>query len=346
MKLQGRKLWQVGAGDSERDYHRICLAFDVMIAGPGNEGPYAPGRYAGYGDIDNSLRRMCLEARQGDVVLLRIGTGRIHAVGVVADDEPGWSELFADVDGWNLQHYRRVRWLHGTAFNFPLTTLGTKVRTFASVNVAAVCEWVASLDVPDEELVRPLVALPDVRPILTDEELARRLYVEGLASKSVDTLVGRLASLRRTAAWYANSDKRPIDRPSEAETITYLVVPLLFALGWAEQTAAIEWHRVDIALFSRMPPTDATLDCVVEAKHLDRSVFSPFGQALAYALQPGRESCRRLIVTDGIRYAVHRREGDTFQLDAYLNLLLPCESYPVLGCGGAVKAILGMARGM
>ena len=99
-----------------------------------------------------------------------------------------------------------------------------------------------------------------------------------------------------------------------------------------------------MALFRGMPPTDATLACVVEAKLLGRSVFSPLGQAREYALRPGREGCDRLVVTDGIRYALHRRAGDNFTLEAYLNILNMRDSYPMLGCGGAVQAVLGMAR--
>lgn len=344
MDLNGRKLWQVGAGDTERDYQEICLRHDVMIAGPGRDGPYEVGKYQSYGDIDNSLRRMCLNARAGDVVLLRIGTGKVISVGVVADDQASWLEAFGDIDGWDLQHVRRIRWIDGTAKEFPVTTFGTKVRTFTAVNVPVLRAWVESIEVRPGALTRDLKALPELAEELTEDKLARRLYVEGLSSESVDRLVGRFASLRRVAAWYSNPEKRPAGRPSESETVAYLVLPLLFSLGWSEQTAAVEWNRVDVALFSGMPSADATLTCVVEAKLLGRSVFSPFGQALAYAVRDGRENCRRLVVTDGIRYAVHERQEQGFVLSAYLNLLRLRDSYPVLGCGGAVQAILGMAR--
>jgi hypothetical protein len=93
-----------------------------------------------------------------------------------------------------------------------------------------------------------------------------------------------------------------------------------------------------------MPPTDATLACVVEAKLLGRSVFSPTGQAVDYALRGDRERCKRLIVTDGIRYALHCRDRNHFKLKAYLNILKMRDSYPILGCDGAVEAVLGMAR--
>lgn len=265
-------------------------------------------------------------------------------VGEVADDGAEWLDAFADVDGWDLQHSRRVRWFQNTANTFPPRTLGGQVRTFAAVNVEAVRAWVERLEIPEGERWRELKSLPATGTPLDAAELGRRLFIEGLPSEHVDKLMATFASLQRVASWYSNETKRPEGRPSEQETVSYLVVPLLLSLGWSQQTAAIQWNRVDVALFRGMPPTDATLACVVEAKLLGRSVFLPFGQAREYALRPGREGCDRLIVTDGIRYALHRRSADAFDLKAYLNILSMRDCYPVLACAGAVDAILGMAR--
>lgn len=344
MEIAGKTLWQVGAGDTERAYQHICLKYDVMIAGPGHEGPYSPGKYKHYGDIENSLRRMCLEAKRGDLVLLRLGTAQVHALGIIDDDVPGWSEAFGDIDGWRLQHYRRVRWLSGTAKTFDSKTFGTMGRTFASVHVDVLRKWVESIVVSEVELARPLADIPSDGEAMDEEELGRKLFIEGLASDHVDRLMSRLSSLRRVAEWYSNEHKKPEGRPSEHETVAYLVLPLLFALGWSEQTAAVEWKKVDIALFDKMPSSDENLTCVVEAKTLERSVFSPLGQASAYASRPGRERCGALIVTDGIRYAIYDKKPSGFELAAYMNLLRLRDSYPVLGCEGAVGAILAMAR--
>lgn len=337
-------LWQVGAGDTERSYGDICLKYDVMIVGPGNPGPYEETRYSQYGDIRNSLRRFCEQARSGDQVILRLGTGNILALGEIADDHAEWHEAFADVDGWDLQHIRRVRWFPNTSRTFPPKTLGGQVRTFAAVNVPAIKSWVRALEVPERTRCRDLATLPPPGNLLELPELGKRLFVEGLPSEYVDKLMTTFASLQRVASWYRNETKRPERRPSEQETICYLVIPLLLSLGWSQQTAAVEWNRVDVALFRGMPPTDTTLVCVVEAKLLGRSVFSPLGQALEYARRSGREACARLVVTDGIRYALHRRIGKKFVLEAYLNILEMRDSYPILNCGGAVQAVLGMAR--
>jgi hypothetical protein len=344
MDLTGKTLWQVGAGDTERSYGHICTEFDVMIAGPGDRGPYEDALYADLGDIRNSLRRFCREARRGDVVLLRLGTGDVIAVGEIADDAGACSEAFADVDGWELQHVRRVLWFPNSKHSFPPRTLGGQVRTFASVNVEPVKTWVKSLEIPEAARTRELSPLPIAGTALDAAELGKRLFIEGLPGEYVDKLMATFSSLHRVASWYSNEKKRPEGRPSEHETVCYLVIPLLLSLGWSQQTAAVEWNRVDVALFQGMPPTDSTLSCVVEAKLLGRSVFSPLGQAREYALKAGREVCNRLIVTDGIRYALHRRNGSGFDIEAYLNILDMRSSYQILGCAGAVEAVLGMAR--
>ncbi len=78
------------------------------------------------------------------------------AVGLVADDMPLWMRAFGDIDGWNLQHVRRVRWLRNTAKEFPSKPLGGQVRTFASANVKAVKDWVAFLTADEADVSRDL----------------------------------------------------------------------------------------------------------------------------------------------------------------------------------------------
>jgi hypothetical protein len=59
----------------------------------------------------------------------------------------------------------------------------------------------------------------------------------------------------------------------------------------------------------------------------------------------GKPGCRRLIVTDGLRYGVYVRQGkkEDFQLSAYLNLTRLRRDYPIYKCKGAEDALLAMA---
>ncbi len=134
-------------------------------------------------------------------------------------------------------------------------------------------------------------------------------------------------------------------KPSEFETVAYLVVPLLRHLGWTPQRMAVEWKRIDVALFDAMPRADENLAVAVEAKKRDNSCLSAKGQAESYASLKGREGCKRLIVTDGIRYGVYVRGPDGFPdaPTAYLNLNRMMQTYPILGCLGAADALRLMA---
>jgi predicted type IV restriction endonuclease len=130
--------------------------------------------------------------------------------------------------------------------------------------------------------------------------------------------------------------------PSEHETVAYLVIPLLRALGWTPQRMAVEWNRVDVALFSGLPRDDKNLTVVVEAKKMNASCLSAMSQAQAYA--QGKGDCHRLIVTDGLRYGVYtRNESGEFNLTAYMNLTRLRSNYPIYSCSGAGQALLIMA---
>lgn len=47
---------------------------------------------------------------EGDIVVLKMGLSQIRAIGLVGNYEH--VEEFNDIDGWELGHARRVRWLH------------------------------------------------------------------------------------------------------------------------------------------------------------------------------------------------------------------------------------------
>lgn len=155
---------------------------------------------------------------------------------------------------------------------------------------------------------------------------------------------GQIDELVRIAKWYERAD---LDRrPAEHETVAYLVVPLLRALGWTPQRMGIEWNKVDVALFGRLPRSSENLLAVVEAKRRGDSCLSARSQAEDYITKTGASACRRLVVTDGSRYGVYVRDGDrgfSAQPTAYLNLARMMHAYPIFGCKGAAEALLRMS---
>jgi hypothetical protein len=81
MDLKNRQIWQVGAGDKDRDYVDLCLDWDVIIWGPGDYGPWPeclndlkderPGQVP-YG------KRFCEKMNEGDLVVLKLGISDIY----------------------------------------------------------------------------------------------------------------------------------------------------------------------------------------------------------------------------------------------------------------------------
>ncbi|SHJ85260.1 hypothetical protein [Desulfofundulus thermosubterraneus] len=88
MEISGRRIWQVAAGDSERNYAKLCLEWDVILNGPGSEGPWpdcAGALRSGWGLSCKlaDLERFCEEVKEGDLVVLRVGTAEVYWVGEV-----------------------------------------------------------------------------------------------------------------------------------------------------------------------------------------------------------------------------------------------------------------------
>ena len=198
-------------------------------------------------------------------------------------------------------------------------------------------KWLETLDVT-KNYDRELVALPKAvsQKTINFEEISEYLFNEGISSNSIQTLMDEIDELIRIAKWYNRNN----DNPSEFETVAYLVVPLLRALGWTPQKMAIEWNKVDIALFSQLPRKDENLQIVVEAKKKGNSCLSAKSQAQSYSV--GKDNCNRLIVTDGLRYGIYLKNKDEYKLHAYLNLTSLKDEYPVYECHGAKEALRAM----
>ncbi|NCB66968.1 MAG: hypothetical protein EOM48_12505 [Bacilli bacterium] len=158
MDIQNKQIWQQASGDTNRDFSELCLKRDVILNGPGYAGEWpecqellqADG-WRGRKMAD--LRRFCEEMQIGDLVVLRRGTNSIFAVGEIAG-EYEWREEFGNVEGWDLQHCRRVRWLwrpngEPMSFDTDVFILGDTTYPLDSPEVEA---WLSTLVVPDHLL--------------------------------------------------------------------------------------------------------------------------------------------------------------------------------------------------
>lgn len=362
MNLEGRTVWQQASGNTERDYADLCLKLGVILNGYDANAvpsipdwPVEPGisRVLASGTIQaieqllvskrkkSDLVRFCHTLKSGDMVVLRRGTSQVLGVGWI-DGTYFSDENFGDIDGWNLPLARRVSWFwtanDGPKY-FETYDLKQGDTTQHLKRNGDVWRWLESLPEPNpfRETDRSPQRFPNQKEIGL-EAISDYLFDRGIASGSIRGLLDQMGELERIARWY----QRTRQPPSESETVAYLVVPLLRVLGWTPQKMAVEWHHVDVALFSNLPRSNDSLRVVVEVKKMDASCLTAESQAKRYAV--GKAQCDRLILTDGLRYAVHtRKDTGNFKLAAYLNLTRMRDSYPALDCKGAQEALLLMA---
>lgn len=341
--VKSNTIWQHAAGDTNRDYAEYCLRWDVILFGPGDAGSWPACKTAllnaRWSRKISDLQRFAEQMKDGDLVVLRLGTSKVLGVGQIVGSYE-YHDAFEDMDGWDLQHIRRVRWVWKglTApqiFSPYDMKLGDTTQCLAAQSI--VRSWLASLPVTQADLSRNLVSLPNTEPVIEVNEISEFLFDHGVASASITHLLHEIDELIRIATWYQRSGK-----PSEHETVAYLVVSLLRALGWTPQRMVVEWKNVDVALFDRLPRSDDALSIVVEAKKMGRSCLAAMAQAMTYT--NGKDGCHRFIVTDGLRYGIYTRASDnSFHLHAYLNLTRLKRDYPIYICKGAADALLAMA---
>jgi hypothetical protein len=326
-------IWQVAAGDGTRDYADVFLKFGVILVGPGSEGNYFENKDA-YNNNESWAYRPFIETfaeamRVGDLVVLKRPRGdqwEIIAIGEVTS-EYLHQEVFGDVEGWDLQHCRRVRWktaLDSTAI--PGLTRGTLRR----VNNAQTINTINQIWSTGQDMV-PL-PIPLEPKTITIDVLIESLIVDGLPGQSAELITNTIWRLGRMAKYY---QKHGAD-VGEHEIRTFLIVPLLMSLGWAEQRVKIEWLNMDVVLFDTPYKSGKSQPLVIiESKRLfDGLRYAP-DQATNYARS--YPSCIHFVVSDGIRYKLFRREGDGWRHAAYMNLTAPKQSHPYeQGVEGAV----------
>jgi hypothetical protein len=301
--LSTMAIWQVSAGPAARSYADVLLSYGVALVGPGDAGPWTPGR-----DDDEFeggfVRRFASELSEGDVLVMRTGTSTVAAVGLVAS-EYLYIDAFDDVNGWDLQHARRVRW-----FALPVQhTFSTRVfganpprcsRVFNSDAVDFALRFVNSP--PTAWQTQPLPDLPPEDPGL--ERIPDNLA--GIVAQSAD-LVPLLG------------DRQAFGEPaSEDELIAHFVVPFLRALGWPPERIAVQWRHIDVAVFTALPRIPENCHLVIEAKRLGAGVEGALEQAKGYV--EALELPRDVVVTDGVRYRMYDSQND-FEPLAYANLV-------------------------
>jgi hypothetical protein len=231
VNIAGRRIWQVAAGDSsERAYPDLLLNWDIVATGGGEYGRWPEKRDEYRSDRGEAqvriVERFVSEMSVGDIVVLRLGKNAAYGVGIV-DSDYQWYDDMGDVDGWDLQHCRRVRWVwkyeaaQGPQ-SFPDNTLrwGDTVQQATSPGLT---EWLQEIPVTSDILNRPLVQLPSscidgkcLSPVSLDE-ISEFLFDRGVAADNIDALTSRMSDLVRIASWYGRTEVQPSERETVPE---------------------------------------------------------------------------------------------------------------------------------
>ncbi len=297
-----RTVWQISGGPSSRTFADVFLRYGVALVGPAGPGPWTPTR----SDADYEggfARQIATEVTAGDVFLLRNGVAKVCAVGLVASDYQ-FLPQFDDVNGWDLNHGRRVRWcrlLEDHDFGRPI--FGTN--SISRVGNDQVIEYVTRFlnSPPTNWQAAPLPPLPLEQPPLEDSDIPPPLH----------DLVAQVRDLY-PLMW----DRMQFpEHPAEDEVIANFTVPLLRALGWHPEHIAIKMQFKDVTLFRALPRVPENVHLVIEAKRLGAGVEGALAQGIGYVRALGVP--RDVLVTDGIRYRLYDCRKN-FSPVAYANL--------------------------
>lgn len=325
--------WQIGCGSMGREYAEQFIRYGMAFVGG-----------------DDKVRRM-RDVQVGDTILLKSGMSRVLAVGTVVnrddrhrgEDDKEW---LRDFDGWDLRAYCFVEW------HVPQQLISTGGLTRATIQKVKKQHL---KDLADRVLstVPPHCTIaPEPRPTqpVDDKEILEFLIREGLRPAGAEELTATFVRVRLLAQYYYN--RRQWEDIREHETRTFLIIPLLLALGWAEQQIKIELpvknrKRADVACFSK-PYARKKDECVLilESKGFNQGLDYARSQAEQYAAH--FPNCLVIVITNGYCYKAFRRQDDGAFAEtpsAYLNLLKPRDKYPldpdnVQGCLEALRLLL------
>lgn len=295
-------IWQVSGGPSDRSYADQFLKYGVALIGPGDPGGW-DSRRADEEFEGGFVRRFASELRTGDVLLLRTGLSTIRAVGLVACKYQ-YLPQFDDVNGWDLQHARRVRWCPlPEPHDFGDAVFGANPPRLSRTRSREVVDYAHRFvqSPPTAWQSRSLPSLPVEEPALEAPPAELRALVA-----QVQDLSGLY--------WQAESFG---DRPTEDEYVAHYVVPFLRRLGWPVERIAVKWRDIDICVFSRLPRVAEHCQFLIEAKRRGRGVEGALNQATRYASDLDVRC--DVVVTDGIRYRMYGADKDYAPV-AYANL--------------------------
>lgn len=345
--------WQVAAGERARDYSDVFLRYGVILMGAGNPGSFLehPESYKGHKGWQRKIVTLAENMKPDDIVILKKGhgaKGRVLAAGRITSSYE-WFEPFDDVEGWDLRHGRRVEWVKPVS---PILVDGLARGTISRVFKGNPKNAAERLLNEGEGAPVEKEDIPPPANSISEEHLVGSLIENGLRPADAEAVIRAIWHVRRLAGWYLFHGRDL----SEHEIRTFLIVPILLALGWSEQRIKIEWNHTDISLFSDVFKKGAkTVDprVILESKRMGMGLEHAERQVQRYAKE--FPDCDTLVTSSGARYLLYQKEpGQKWNasnmkekhLRANLNLFILKDRHPYLAdVGGAPDLLKSLMPG-
>lgn len=312
--------WQIGTGDGTRSYFDIFLRYGVALVGPGDPGmegsPEAKLFYAA-NPYRNNWGEKLKKVKKDEWLIARKGKQTILAIGRVTE-EYDYSNLFSDVEGWDLQHFVKVKWYKPDTKNeiieFDNLPLGQS--TLQGCNNAVVFDEIYKTEFKEaknEFNVEDLILPADI----SIDKIVSALIDSGVRIQDAENIGFTLNRIVRLTDWYLANDGESL----EIEIVFFLVVPLLIALGWSEQKIKIEYNNIDVALF-HLPfkgNYKTSPEIIIEAKTFGNGLAFTGEQIKTYAEK--YPECKKFIATNGFRYKYFEKLNGKMEFIGYFNLI-------------------------
>lgn len=326
------KVWQIATGEPGRDYRDLCFDHDVMIIGHSLKGSALKYDYSGgkSNSPESQVYNFAHKPNPGDRVLMRLAH-EVIGIGQIPSGEGNQynlDEQFNCVYGWDLSHCRRVVWAEGFELGSLVNVFqhAKQKPTFTQIHEKEVVEMVRAVD--NAHFDRPLKdkLQVDITPY-THETLGVALFQAGISNRNIDDILQALQQAERLCQWYRS--ERCGRKPTENEIVSHIILPLLLGLGWSHQQIAVEWNRVDVALFKMTPTTKENCVVILEAKGLGSPLGDVLKQPKRYIESLDLTNVVYIITTDGENLFVYKKENGIWDLKpiGYISVTKRQKSY-------------------
>lgn len=315
------KVWQIATGETGRDYSSLFLEHDIMIIGPSLElgdASVNPEKYCegGSNSENRQVYNFVNKPESGDRVIMRLGK-KVIAIGQIpkgAENQYSYQMQFKCVYGWELCHTRRVLWTKKNIPDSVKKVFATRKQIPSFTEVHEPLNIVKEVETFNEaNFNRPLKQLPSVDYMdYSEDELGRELFKKGISNKNIEDIIKALNQADRLTSWY--NSKNSGRYPTENEVVSHIILPIFLGLGWSHQQIAVEWKRVDMALFKATPTTEKNCVMIVEAKGLGKPLGDVIEQPLEYMKKLSLKNVKIIVTTDGANVFLYAVEnGDVYE---------------------------------